>query len=241
MKQKEIIELIKIEFPEKAIDLSESLELLNETINDTMNSINEKVNEAFQLRDFSEIDKYKELTMAIHHYEKNIEELIKNLEVETQEPDIEDSDEDVEKRQIPNYAEYLVDTNVEHTLYEDFTHKRPCGFKINERQIIEVTTWKEMLVKTCEFLITIDKAKFMSFENINRMNGKKRKYFSTDPSKMTEPKTINNEIYVETLMSSNGFRNLIIKLLKEYEFKVNEYKIYLRADYSDLNRDKVSL
>jgi hypothetical protein len=35
-------------------------------------------------------------------------------------------------------------------------------------------------------------------------------------------------------MSSNGFRNLIVKLLKEYNFKINEFKVYLRADYSEM-------
>ncbi|WP_235357043.1 hypothetical protein [Bacillus alveayuensis] len=44
------------------------------------------------------------------------------------------------------------------------------------------------------------------------------------------------EIYVETFMNSNGFRNLIIKLLKEYSLKMSDYKIYLRADYSELNK-----
>lgn len=47
---------------------------------------------------------------------------------------------------------------------------------------------------------------------------------------------IKGKIYVETLMSSNGFRNLVIKLLKEYNLKISDYKIYLRADYSELNQ-----
>ncbi len=44
-------------------------------------------------------------------------------------------DEETEKKTIPNYSDYYVDTNVEHTLYEDYTHKRPCGFRINEDKI----------------------------------------------------------------------------------------------------------
>jgi hypothetical protein len=37
-------------------------------------------------------------------------------------------------------------------------------------------------------------------------------------------------------MNSNGFRNIIVKLLKEYGFRINEFKICLRADYSELNK-----
>ncbi|RXS87032.1 hypothetical protein ETR37_10975 [Geobacillus sp. PK12] len=42
--------------------------------------------------------------------------------------------------------------------------------------------------------------------------------------------------FVGVLMSSNGFRNLVIKLLKEYNLKISDYKIYLRADYSEWNQ-----
>ncbi|WP_260441043.1 hypothetical protein [Parageobacillus thermoglucosidasius] len=92
------------------------------------------------------------------------------------------------------------------------------------------------MIKTCEILMEMDEEKFLSFENLETMNGKKRKYFSTDPNGMREPMDIKGKIYVETLMSSNGFRNLVIKLLKEYNLKISDYKIYLRADYSELNQ-----
>ncbi len=43
------------------------------------------------------------------------------------------------------------------------------------------------------------------------------------------------DIYVETNLSANGIRNLLIKVLKQYKIPMNSYKIYLRADYSELH------
>jgi hypothetical protein len=67
-----------------------------------------------------------------------------------------------------------------------------------------------------DFLMESGEQKFLSFENLKTMNGKKRKYFSTNPNGMRETMDIKGEFYVETFMNSSGFRNLIIKLLKEY-------------------------
>lgn len=232
---KEILQTIKKEFPDKAIDISESLQLLREIINSTMEDIGNRVNTAFNNREFDNFQKYKDLGENIHIYESKIDEIIDCLDIESTHIENE-IDEDIEKKAIPNYADYVVDHNVEHTLYENLTHKRPFAFRINDSQIVEVKTWQEMFIKTCEVLIAIDENKFLSFENNPKMNGKKNKYFSINPSGMRRPMAILDKIYVETNQSANGFRNLIINLLKEYNFKISEYKIYLSADYTELNK-----
>jgi hypothetical protein len=231
MNIKELIPLIKEEVPNKAIDLSDSLELLKETVADTLTEILRKSHTAFQRRDLQKWNELNRLIDKIVPIEEQLVQIIEELDM-----DVTEKDGEMERRSLPNYADYLVDPNVEHTLYEDYTHRRPCAFSMNNGPRIEVSTWKEMLIKTCEILMEMDEEKFLSFENLETMNGKKRKYFSTDPNGMREPMDIKGKIYVETLMSSNGFRNLVIKLLKEYNLKISDYKIYLRADYSELNQ-----
>ncbi len=231
---KQTLETIKNEFPDKAIDISESLQLLKEIINNAMEDINGKINMAFGNRDFNNVKKYSDLAERTHIYEQKIEEVIDFIDIENNSIENE-TDEKTEKKTIPNYADYMVDHNIEHTLYENFTHKRPFAFKINDNQLIEVNTWQDLFIKTCEFLLTVDEDKFLSLEDNERMNGKKNKYFSTSPAEMRNPKTILNKIYVETNQSANGFRNIIVKLLKEYNFKISEYIIFLRADYTKLN------
>ncbi|MCG3083197.1 hypothetical protein JEG43_06295 [Anoxybacillus sp. LAT_35] len=231
MNVKELISLIKEEVPNKAIDLMDSLELLKETIADTLTEILKKSHTAFQQRNLTKWNELNRLIDQIVPIEERIAQIIEELDL-----DVTVKENEMERRTLPNYSDYLVDSNVEHTLYEDYTHRRPCAFKMNDNPRIEVSTWKEMLIKTCEILMEKDEEKFLSFEHLDKMNGKKRKYFSVSSDGMREPVSIKGKMYIETLMSSNGFRNLVIKLLKEYNLKISDYKIYLRADYSELNQ-----
>lgn len=232
-----LIKTIKEEVPSKAIDLTESLELLRETINDTMIAVNDKANEAFSERDFSARTKYDKVLESIYQYEVEFENLIERLDVERETPIAVEDEVVLEKKTIPNYAEYTVDQNVVHNLYEDFTHKRPHAFQVDDQELIEISTWKEMLVKASEFIITLDENKFLSFEENPHMNGKKNRYFSVSKEMMIgEPRSVLDKIYVETNMSGNSIRNLILKMLNEYGIPMNHFKIYLRADYSELNK-----
>lgn len=236
MELEEILSILKMDFPNKAIDVSESLELLKETINETMIEINNKISDVYSKRDFESGRKYMQLGEDINKYEQKIDQFIGVLEVDVLEERIEDEDlEEVEKRSLPDYTAYYVDTNVEHTLYENFTHKRPYAFRINDNNIIEVKTWQEILIKTCELLIAVDSDKFASFENKPAMNGKKRKYFSSHENDMRKPRLVCEKIFVETNISGNGVRNLLLKLLKEYGYKSSEFKVYLKADYTEIH------
>lgn len=211
----------------------ESLELLRVVINDKVKTVGEKINKSFSEKEYEKIPYYSSLAKEIGFYEKRIEEISDSLDVD----DViiqEEINNEVDARTITNYSEYFVDHNVEHTLYENFTHKRPFGFKLSDNHIVEVTTWQDMLVKTCEYLIILDEQKFMGFENKKLMNGKKNKYFSTSIEGMCRPKKIADKIYVETNQSANAIRNLIMKLLKKFSFNIRELKVYFKANYTIL-------
>lgn len=231
----ELLSIIKEEFPDKSIDISESLSLLMDTIDDIMNLINLQIGKALSNRDIETLDKYSKLVKIINQYENRIDEIINIARIE-QDKIIEDDNEESQIKSLPNYQDYIVDNRVEHSLYENFTHIRPFGFKINTSELIEVRTWQEMLIRTCEMLIEIDSQKFLNFENLKIMNGKKNKYFSISPEGMRKPEKVANITYIETNMSGNAIRNLIVKILKQYGIKVGNYKVYFRADYSNLNR-----
>lgn len=238
MELEQIIQILKSEFPNKSIDLAESLDLLKEVINDIMNSISHKSNDAFVKRDFVTRKRFDEIAQSVYSYEQKLDEVITLLSVDSVEMlDNEEPDEEAEKKKIPNYADYIVDHNVEHSLYENFTHKKPFAFSINDEQIIEVRTWQEMLKKTAEILITINSEKFLSFENEPGMNGKKVKYISTSSEGMRRPQSVLDKVFIETNMSGNGIRNLILKMLKAYGLKATDYKVYFRADYTELNQE----
>lgn len=225
---------INKDFPDKAIDFYESIDLLLETIKDTMESINEKSSEEMKNRNFDKSIYYMQLAQELHTYESKLDKLLEDINIEDiQISDIEDKIDC--KKELPNYEEYKVDDTIEHTLKEDFTHKRPCSFRIGDNYISIVNTWQEMMLDTCKYLIKLDEVRFKKLVSNPKLNGRKSAYFSTDKKIMRRPVHIGCGIYIETNMSANSIRNLIIKLLKLYSIPTNNFKVYLRADYTTLN------
>lgn len=224
MELKETLKFIKKEFPDKSIDISESMGLLADTIDDLMSSINDKIKQMCSKRDFESAEKYINIGKIVNEYEDRISKIINFTNVNQDE------------KSLPDYEKYFIDNRMEHTLYENFTHIRPYGFKIGDENLIEVKTWQEMFLKTCEILFKKDENKFMQFENEKCMNGKKVKYFSLESSYIRKPVKILDKIYVETNLSSNSIRDIIIKMLKEYKINIACFKVYFRADYTKLNK-----
>ena len=145
----------------------------------------------------------------------------------------------LEDKLSPNYEDYKVDNTIEHSLLEDLTHIRPYGFSFIDDKLINARTWKDVFLKTCEILIKIDEEKFMNFENLTRMNGEVRDYFSRDSSNIIDPIKIINKIYITTSMSANGYSEFIVKMLKEYDCDIDKYKLFFFADYSPLNSEEI--
>ncbi|WP_343101260.1 hypothetical protein [Romboutsia sp. MSSM.1001216sp_RTP31141st1_G3_RTP31141_220114] len=225
---------INKDFPDKAIDFYESIDLLLETIKDTMESINEKSSEEMKNRNFDKSIYYMQLAQELHTYESKLDKLLEDINIEDMQiSDIEDKIDS--KKELPNYEEYKVDDTIEHTLKEDFTHKRPCSFRIGESYTSIVNTWQEMILDTCKYLIKLDELRFKELVRNPKLNGRKSAYFSSDKKVMRRPVHIGSGIYIETNMSANSIRNLIIKLLKLYNIPTNNFKVYLRADYTNLN------
>lgn len=67
----------------------------------------------------------------------------------------------------------------------------------------------------------------------------KNKYFSISLRSMRSPKRIANKLYIETNLSANSVRNLLVKILKEYDFRITDLKIYLRAYYTEINKNNI--
>ncbi|MCJ7691523.1 MAG: hypothetical protein MUO60_19750 [Clostridiaceae bacterium] len=101
-----------------------------------------------------------------------------------------------------------MDSNVQYTLFEDFTNKRPAAFELNGEKH-NAREWKDMLLQTCNII-------------------------SNDIIKA--PLKIQNlDLYVSKNQSANSTRNIIIHILRENRISISTFKIYLRADYSESN------
>lgn len=177
----------------------------------------EKVNEA--------VHWIKEINDKTEFMEKLLEE---KLEVD------EEENEETEVTTIKDYDKYRVDENEKHSLYEKFIKKRPCAFMIENKKI-EANSWKEVLVKTCNYLEEKNINILKDIVENEKIKGRKRSLLSSSKELMFTPeklKIVNG--YVETNLSADGIKNLIKKLLKLYGISLTKYNVYFRADYTDL-------
>lgn len=223
---KKLISSIKKDFPEDAIYIS-----------NLISEIKNKVEIIIDVYSFEE--NKDEFIQELTNITKIIEDIKSDLDINYGQltmGKLRNEKIDAEERLNPNYEQYRVDNTIEHSLLEDLTHIRPYGFRFNNNELILASTWKDIFIKTCEMLLKIDEKKFLSFEKLTRMNGELRDYFSKDSSNMILPIKIMNKIYITTSMSANGYSELIVKMLKEYDYDIDNYKLFFNADYSPLHR-----
>lgn len=206
--QKDILEEIIVDITKNHIGkilASGNYELSNKTI-DSVKLIKEKINELNEL-------------------------IIKEMELD------EENTEDIEKyeKTLPkDYDKYRVDENEKHTLYESFKNKRPCAFSI-ENQKFEINNWKEVLLKTCSYLISKNKKIMEEIVKNESIKGRKRILLSKNRNQIFNPEKLNYiDGYIETNLSADSIKNLIKRILKLYDIPLTKYFIYLRADYNNM-------
>ena len=193
-------------FPKCANDLKEGIELLEKAVERTINTIEEKSGEIIiKERDFSKADEYRKKEGVLNMITLKLQDIMDNLNIEIELDEIL-TIEEKEEKEIPNNNEYLVDSNVQYTLFEDFTNKRPAAFELNGEKH-NAREWKDMLLQTCNIISN---------------------HIIKAPIKIQ-----NLDLYVSKNQSANSTRNIIIHILREYKIPVSAFKIYLRADYSE--------
>lgn len=241
MFSKELIESICKSYPKKAKDIGESVGLLNMVIDELLSDINEDVTKALEGREHKKATNCIEMHSQICGiYDENLN-LIESLETEEKEVDVIEQTDEEEKRVIPDYNKYVVDHTVPHTLYEDFEFKRPISFKLKDSEI-KVSTWIEVFQSTSELLCKIDSQIFKSFVDDKNMNGRKKSYFSLTEKNIRKARKLEcADIYIESNLSANSIKQIVIKMLRKYNIKVTEYIVYFRADYTELNKNNGGL
>lgn len=240
MELSELVSMIKSEYPKNAIEIKECLMLLSESIDSTISDIQKGANDAFASRKFDKVGELTQFAKKLVDVQTNLEQYTTALELEDTKAETEvinqqDSEQKIESHELPNYSDYAVDSNIPYNLYEDFTHKCPAAFSILGTKV-DAKQWKNVFLLTCKILSEKNMNTFLNFVNDSAMQGKKIRYFSKEPENMRKPVQIEStDIFVETNMSSNQIRNVIIKMLKRYDISLADYQVFLRADYTGLH------
>lgn len=171
-----ILEFLGKELPSSIDEIREAMDLLNSIVDDTIEKLNNKCNTEMSNRNFSRAKEFIDTNEGLIDFSNKVKGFMDNLDkierVEIEEGELLKEEE----KKIPNYEEYLVDKKVEHTLYENFTYKRPCSIEI-EGNKFEIKDWKDMLIKVCEYLTEKDFGIMKNFPDDPKVNGKKVIYF----------------------------------------------------------------
>ncbi len=238
-----IADTIKNNYPKDAKDLSDALDLVSLALDGIYDNVSKEINLLFSKR---EIDKAKEMLDFPQHLLTIQEKLNEYTAILIDEEEIQQEvyeitvEEENEKRVLPNYIEYTIDKTIPHNLHEDYTHTKACGFSL-QNKYYEARNMRDVLIQTCAILADKDIIKMESFVDDPTMKGKKVSYFG---KKYVVEDFINKneqipgtDLYVWVNLSCNNIRNILRKILKKYGIGLDNFKIYLRADYSELHKD----
>lgn len=218
----ELLIILKENFPEKTKELSSSLELLRETIQGFINTIKDSVNYAMSREDFESPKFYLNLGEELKNYNKRIGEILNLLQADTQEQSL--------KRKITGHDTTKdSDSKVERLLTEDLTSTKPRGFSLDGGGFVKAKSWKEVLIYSCQVFYSLDSEKLKSLTMHPDFEGIKRRLIGSNPEMMRKPQKIEKGIFIETHLSANGIRDLLVKLLKAYGFTIEDFKVYLRT------------
>lgn len=231
--QENIMDYVRTNHKGYAIELGEKMSEVNVALNKLLNEVIEQTQQYQLAHNYEEALKSIKMQETISNMlsanENVINELIEKELREIPEP---------KKQKVVELDEYQVDENVAYTLNDDFRFKRPYKFQLNEH-VEEVSTWKEMLVKTCEYLNQLNPKTFEAFASDKSMQWGETYNFSKKAKLLRAPVKINNSnVYIETSKDSIAVRQMIAKMLGKFEIDKESFKVFLRADYTDRRKER---
>ena len=247
-----IIEFIQNETPENQELLDKAIGAIKDILQSEQALVDENDMNLLRERDYDKMQKYIDMSKTIASVQSSIKDIFEEIGVdkpkekkvvlrksadkEILEDDMEFLEDD--QRRI-NYEEYRVDETVAHDLMTDFRYTKPAAFSLDEIRY-PARMWKQMLVKICEILYQKNNKIFEEFLEDKFMQGKTRKYFSRNEASLRNPEKIKgSSIYVETNLSANSTRDMVMKMLDKYRIPYAAFKVYLSKDLNPLHKEDI--
>ncbi len=124
-----------------------------------------------------------------------------------------------------------LDREVPHSLDEDFTFKRPFAFVFEGQATSGVTTWQRLYELICQHLIGRDEARFRFLvDHPDFISNRGNHTIATEPHELRKAMRLADDLFIESNLSANGIRDLIVRLLGCFGISPDAVQVYLRQD-----------
>ena len=249
-----IVEFIQNETPENEERLVEVYESVKCLLDIEQDCIDRRIPELVLERDYDRVNEYVKMSKVVLETSSYVNEWATKCGLKKDGTIVERANNDIEiTNELPedemetilsvgkriNYENFRVNENIAYGLMTDFRYMKPAAFSLDGVRY-PARLWKLVLLKTCELLWEKKNNIFEDFVNDKFMQGKTRTYFSKDKSIMAKPELIKGtEIFVETNLSANSIRDVIIKMLDKYRIPHAAYQIYLSKDLNPLHTEEI--
>ena len=123
-----------------------------------------------------------------------------------------------------------IDEKEFYTIDDDFdiTGKKPISFEVGGQKF-SVKSWKEILIKTLEYLSDIDLSIVKSFTQDNDFQGRERRIISTNKDDMRNPAKLKDGIFVETNLSANSILANIKLICEKFSLENDDFIYYVKS------------
>lgn len=220
---------IEQRFPGKAKELHECLQLIDSVLEDIGKEAQQVWSQLFDKRDLGEITEYVNMVDAVGELQKSVRSVMSLLAPNYNEPNEESGQETDEKIEVHD-TEVKCSASREdgpHGLDVNFTDRKPVRLEIRG-QVYSVNHWKEVLICTCQFLMSVDRDRFVRLVNDPSMQGLRYPFFSTNKAALSGPELVGEAIYAGTKLSANSIRDRIKRLLAKFDIPLSDVRIYSR-------------
>lgn len=118
-----------------------------------------------------------------------------------------------------------------HSLIEDFTYRRPCGFILDGQATNGITTWQRMYQLVCQSLFARDASRFRSLvDHPDFVSNRGNRTVANNSADLRQALPVADQLYIESNLSANSIRDVMVRLLAAFEIPRERMQIFLRQD-----------
>ena len=114
-----------------------------------------------------------------------------------------------------------------HTLYDEFTFKKPAYYVLRGKRSAPYPNWTELYADVCETLAQLNPAKAATLprdSHYTTVQGNRR--FAESGAEFIRSRKIADGVYANVNLSANALRDLMRQLLPDFGLKVEDMVVY---------------